>query len=90
MIFKCLECDILKFRKSLFEFWKITFCFAPKKKFQKFGSDFQMCRIRCSENHKIIFGIYERRILVTSEDEIPKIRNWFAIPQSYNFLNIGN
>ena len=71
MIFKCLECDILKFRKSLSEFRKVAFCFAPKMKFQKFGSDFS----ENSENQKIIFGIYERRIVVTFEDEIPKIRN---------------
>ena len=75
MIFKFLECDILRFRKPLFEFRKVPFCLAPKTKFRKFGSDFQMCWIGRSENQKIIFGIYERRILFASEDEIPKIRN---------------
>ena len=34
MIFKCLECDILNFRKLLSEFRKVAFCFAPKTKFQ--------------------------------------------------------
>ena len=62
MILKFLECDILKYRKPLSEFWKVAFCFAPKTKFRKF-----------------IFGIYERRILVASEDEIPIVRNRFSI-----------
>ena len=82
MIFKCLECDILTFRKSLSEFRKVAFCFAPGTKFRKFGSEFHMCRISHSENQKIIFGIYEIRILVASEDEIPKIRNRFSIFRS--------
>ena len=71
MIFKCLEYDILKLRKPLSEFRNVAFCFAPKKKFRKFGSDFQICWISRSENQKIIFGIHERRILVASEDENP-------------------
>ena len=31
MIFKCLECEILKYRKSLYEFRKVAFCFALRK-----------------------------------------------------------
>ena len=66
MIFKCFECEILKFRKPLSEFLNVAFCFAPETKFRKFGSDFQMCCISSSENQEIIFGIYKRRILVAS------------------------
>ena len=79
MIFKYLECYILKFRKPLSEFRKVAFYFSPKTKFRKFGNDSQMCLISRSENQKIIFGIYKRRISVASEDEIPKIRNRFTI-----------
>ena len=74
MIFKCLECDILKFRKPLSEFRKVAFCFVPKTKFRKTENHFRnirktysiRIRRRNSENKKpmccisdIIFSISE-------------------------------
>ena len=39
MIFKCLECQILKFRKPLSEFRKVAFSFPPRTKFRNLRSD---------------------------------------------------